>query len=118
MEATVNHDKANIWRGRIEAQRASGESVRAWCLANNSREHSFFWWRAKLGLSPAQRSSGRPSKPIAFARVIVEPSAPAAVPAVGDTLRLSLAGQRELIFPPSMPPERVARLVRLIEAAP
>ena len=79
MEATVNDDKSKPWRDRIEAQRVSGESVRAWCLANGSGEHSFFWWRARLGLSPVQRPSRRPARPIAFARVIVEPSAPAAV---------------------------------------
>jgi hypothetical protein len=71
MEATVD-GKAVIWRGRIEAQRASGQSVRACCRANGSREHSFFWWRARLGLSPARRPAGQPSKPIAFARVIIE----------------------------------------------
>lgn len=118
MEATVNHDKAKIWRDRIEAQRASGESVRAWCLANNSREHSFFWWRAKLGLSPARRPSRRPAKPLAFARVVVEPSVVVAKPPAAETLRLRLAGGRELIFPPSMPVEQVAKLVRVIEASP
>jgi len=118
MEATVNHDKAKIWRDRIEAQRASGESVRAWCLANNSREHSFFWWRAKLGLSPARRPSRRPAKPLAFARVVVEPSVVVAKPPAAETLRLRLAGGRELIFPPSMPVEQVAKLGRVIEASP
>jgi hypothetical protein len=118
MEATVNDDKARIWRDRIEAHRASGLSVRAWCLANDSREHSFFWWRARLGLSPAQRPSGRPPKPIAFARVVVEPSATVVKPAEAETLRLRLAGQRELIFPASMPVGQVAKLVHAIEAMP
>jgi hypothetical protein len=118
MEATVNDDKAKIWRDGIEAQRASGQSVRAWCKANGFHEHSFFWWRAKLGLSPAKRPSGRPSQPIAFARVVVEPSAAAAKPAAAEALRLRVAGGRELIFPASMPVERVAKLVHAIEAMP
>jgi hypothetical protein len=64
-------DKANLWRDRIDAQRGSGQSVRAWCQANNAREHSFYWWRARLGLSPAKRSSRQRSKPIAFAQVVL-----------------------------------------------
>jgi hypothetical protein len=118
MEATVNDDKAKIWRDRIEAQRASGQSVRAWCLANDSREHSFFWWRARLGLSPARRPSRRPPKPIAFTRVFVQPSAAEGKPAAADSLRLRLAGERELMFPASMPAEQVAKLVHAIEATP
>ena len=117
MEATVG-DKAKIWRDRIEAQRGSGLSVRAWCLANDSREHSFFWWRARLGLSPAKRPSRRPPKPIAFARVVVEPSATVEKPAAAEALRLRLAGGRELIFPVLMPVEQVAKLVHAIEGKP
>jgi hypothetical protein len=118
MEAAVNDDKAKIWRDRIESQRGSGLSVRAWCLANDAREHSFFWWRARLGLSPAQRPARRSAKPIAFARVVVEPSTTAATPAVTEALRLRVAGGRELVFPASMPAERVAKLVHAIEGRP
>jgi hypothetical protein len=118
MEATVNDDKAKIWRDRIEAQRGSGQSVRAWCLANRAREHSFFWWRARLGLSPGKRPSRRSSKPIAFARVLVEPSVVMAKLAAVETLRLRLAGGRELIFPASMPVQQVAKLVHAIEGKP
>ena len=118
MEATVNDDKAKLWRDRIEAQRVSGESIRAWCLANGSGEHSFFWWRARLALSPAKRPARRSSKPLAFARVVVEPSVVAAKPAAVETLRLRLAGGRELVFPASMAVEQVAKLVHAIEGKP
>ena len=124
METAVR-DKAEIWRDRIDAQRASGQSVRVWCQANDAREHSFYWWRARLGLSPGRRRRRRRSKPIAFSQVVVEaaarkltaegqaPSAP-----VAEALRLRLAGDRELILPGSMPLEQVARLVHAIEAKP
>ena len=124
MEATVD-DKAEMWRDRIEAQRGSGQSVRGWCKANDSREHSFYWWRARLGLSPARRPAGQPFKPVAFARVVVRPrgsgwvvppSAAEAKPAAAEALRLRLGGERELIFPACMPLEQVAKLVRAIEA--
>jgi hypothetical protein len=69
-------------------------------------------------LSPDKRPDQRPSPPIAFARVVVAPCSTAAKPAAVEALRLRLAGGRELIFPASMPVERVAKLVHAIEAAP
>jgi hypothetical protein len=112
MEATVN-GKADAWRRRIDNQRSSGQSVRAWCKANDSQEASFYWWRARLGLSPKKRRTSKPAEakptPLAFAQVVVHPSS-------ADPLRLRLAGERELILPASMPLELVAKLVRAIEA--
>src|SRR5277367_1127821 len=112
MESVAN-GKADAWRRRIDDQRASGQSVRAWCKANDSQEGSFYWWRARLGLSPRKRRPSKPAKarstPLAFAQVVVH--SPTAEP-----LRLRLAGERELILPASMPLEQVARLVRAIEA--
>ena len=114
MQSTVNA-KADAWRRRIDDQRASGQSVRAWCKANDAQECSFYWWRARLGLSPKKRRLRRSLRsaeakptPLAFAQVMVHP--PTAEP-----LRLRFAGQRELILPASMPLEQVARLVRAIE---
>jgi hypothetical protein len=119
MEATIN-GKADAWRRRIDEQRASGQSVRAWCKANDAQEGSFYWWRSRLGLSPVKakpstkkRRTSKPAKakstPLAFAQVVVHP--PTAEP-----LRLRLASERELIFPASMPIEQVARLVHAIES--
>lgn len=114
METTVK-SKADVWRDRIDAQHASGQSVRAWCKDNDVREHSFYWWRARLGLSPAKRPSRRRFKPIAFAQVVVNSSMTKAKAVVAETLRLRLAGDRELILPGSMPLEQVARLIHAIE---
>ena len=124
MEVTVN-GKADAWRRRIDDQRAGGQSVRAWCKTNDTHEHSFYWWRTRLGLSPGQRPLPVPRKakttPPAFARVILNGTQPAAaeppVESVAEPLRLCFAGGRELILPASMPLERVAGLVHLIEAA-
>jgi hypothetical protein len=118
MEAMVN-GKADIWRRRIDNQRASGQSVRAWCEANDPQEGSFYWWRARLGLSPVKAKPSAKERrtsrlveakpaPLAFAQVVVHP--PTAEP-----LGLRLAGGHELILPASMPLEQVARLVRAIE---
>jgi hypothetical protein len=117
MEAT-NNDKADIWRKRIDDQRVSGQSVRAWCGANDAREHSFYWWRRRLclprsglGLSPKQQRPIRPTQakpaPLAFTQVVLN--------AAAEPLRLRLAGERELILPASMPLEQVAKLIHCIE---
>ena len=105
MEAILN-GKADAWREHIKTQQTSGQSIRAWCRQNDCAEHAFYWWRAKLGLSTDKR---RAFKPLAFARVVVQPSA-------AEPLRLQLGGQRELLFPASMPLEQVAKLLRAIEA--
>jgi hypothetical protein len=111
MEANVN-GRSDAWRRHIADQRASGQSVRAWCKANDFREHSFYWWRARLGFSPRKRRRSAPVEakptPLAFAQVVVHPSA-------AETLRLRLAGERELILPASMPLEQVAKLVHAVE---
>jgi hypothetical protein len=112
MESTVN-GKADAWRRRIDDQRASGQSVRAWCKANGPRECSFYWWRSRLGLSPKRRRPSKPAKakpaPLVFAQVVVHPS-------TTEPLRLRFAGGHELILPASMPLEQVARLVHAIES--
>ena len=116
MVTSVN-GKADVWRQRIEAQRASGQSIRAWCTANGTHEHSFYFWRKRLAgitecktalakAKPQAVESGRSA--MAFARAVVGP-------AVFEPLRLRLPGERELILPASMPVEQVARLVHAIE---
>src|SRR5580700_8493115 len=91
MESIVN-GKADAWRRRIDNQRTSGQSVRTWCEANDAQEGSFYWWRARLGLSPGKRRRRRPlgsaqakPTPLAFAQVVVQPST--------EPLRLRLAGE-------------------------
>ena len=116
MDADAKNTTAQTWREQIVAQQASEQPIRAWCRDNGFHEHSFYWWRARLGLSPVSaRRRGRPrgSKPVAFSKLIVE------APPIGscEPIRLSLAGGRELTLPSSMPVEQIARLVRAIEGA-
>jgi hypothetical protein len=105
---------ADVWRERVVAQQASGEAVRAWCRAHGCPEHGFYWWRAKLGLSPVAsataRRQRRRSRPVHFAEVVVE--RPEAEPIV-----LRLGGGRELVLPASMPVTRLAELLRAVEGA-
>jgi hypothetical protein len=112
MEAESN-GTAQDWRERITSQRASGQSIRAWCRENNHHEHAFYWWRSRLGLSPrlaAKRPQHRPVKPLKFAEVVVDRAA-------GEAMCLRLGGGRELLLPASMPIESIAKLVRAIEVS-
>jgi hypothetical protein len=72
---TASPARVQLWRQRIEAQRASGQSVRAWCLANPTGEHSFYWWRARLGLSAARarRHGGEGSRSRGIAKAVPTP---------------------------------------------
>jgi hypothetical protein len=115
MEAILDA-RADGWRRRIEDQRHSGQSIRAWCRANAAAEHSFYWWRRRLGAGAAVEPSARKkptkrveSSHVAFARVrVVEQPA-------CESLRLRLGGGRELILPASMSAQQVARLLGAIE---
>lgn len=112
MAAAVN-GTADVWRERVVAQQSSGQSVRAWCRAHDCHEHGFYWWRAKLGLSPTSgvtRRRSRRAAPAGFAEVIVDRSMSA------EAMTLRLRGGRELVLPGSMPVELLAKLLRTIEA--
>jgi hypothetical protein len=117
MEPTVN-ETCEVWRERITAQRASGQSIRAWCRENGQHEYMFYSWRSKLGLSPQPglRRQRRRIVRQGFAEVVLD--RPASEPAgLAEPIRLLLCGGRELLLPASMPMERVAKLAALVEAS-
>ena len=73
-------ERREQWRQRISRQKASGLSVRAFCLDHQLSEHSFYAWRRELG-----------AKPVSFA--LVETTKPAGIPIElvlnsGETLRI------------------------------
>ena len=89
MEATIN-GKADAWRSRIDEQRASGQSIRAWCKANDVARGFLL-----LVAGPARfvveaatavfQTGGSQAWPLGFAQVVVHPSA-------AEPLRLRFAG--------------------------
>jgi hypothetical protein len=113
MDAAAKTDLADVWRQRVTAQQSAGESIRDWCKANGCHEHAFYWWRARLGLSPVsgskrQRRVVQPK----FAEVVVD-----SFPRVGQTsMTLRLRSGAELVLP-VMPVPQLAELVRAIEGA-
>jgi hypothetical protein len=118
MGATSN-GTAEVWRQRIIAQRASGQSIRAWCRVNSQHEHAFYWWRSRLGLSPrsaTQPRQRRAAKPIEFTEVVMHHAERPGLVAP-EPMCLRLCGGRELILPASMPVEQIAKLIHAIEVS-
>ena len=107
--------KREKWERMVAGQRASGQSVRAWCQAHGCAEHSFYWWRAKLARLPGQGPQ-RPAGGSLFAELIVERCEAEQRGARGaEPMVLRLSGGRELLLPGSMPVAEVARLLWALE---
>ena len=121
MDTSAKTTAADTWRERVMAQQANGQSIRAWCREHGCHEHAFYWWRARLGLSPvARKRSARPKgavKPVEFTRIVVKKLMRVPAAKVAEPMRLALIGGRELILPASMPVEQIAGLLRAIEGA-
>lgn len=117
MEEAVNAT-AEVWRERIATQQAGGRSIRALCKEKGWHEHAFYWWRSRLGLSPRSgvRRRRRGTASAGFTEIVMD--RPAAADRAVEPILLRLGGGRELVLPVSMADERVASLVRLIEAKP
>jgi hypothetical protein len=105
MEVTSN-GTADAWRERITSQRASGQSIRAWCRENHHHEHAFYWWRSRLGLSPKSTRKLRQAKAIQFDEVVVNRAEP---------MCLRLGRGRELVLPATMPVQQLVTLIRAME---
>ena len=124
-------ETAGAWRERIEKQTGSGQSIRAWCLANGLHEHAFYWWRSRLGLSPRPARVRRRKHKAVFAEVVIDQTNASKV-AMGQAVReasvepasivepivLRLLGGREFVLPVSMSDRRLAALIGLIEGRP
>lgn len=112
MDSEAKTEIADTWRRRIRAQESAGESIRAWCKANDCHEHAFHWWRARLGLSPKSMERRRPrTLQPRFAEVVVDSATHAR-----GMMTLRLRGGVELTLP-MMPVPQVAELIRAIEVS-
>jgi hypothetical protein len=97
--------KEAFWRRHVRAQRAAGESVRAYCRGHGLEEPAFYWWRREL----ARRDAAQPQA--AFVPVMLQ--SPAAVGQV-EGIALELRGGRVLRLP-AMGVGQVVALVRALE---
>jgi hypothetical protein len=131
---TKHRNQMELWRRRVAEQRDSGLSVRVWSEANGCSTHSFYVWRAKLGLGVKRHNVAEVSTSVAtgessvrLTRVRVEgkrnnaadsQSVVAGGLADGSenqAIRLRLGHGRELLWPMSLPMNRLAELLRELE---
>lgn len=112
------------WRALIEAQPSSGQGVEEYCRQRQVTSSCFYRWRRFLtgttgASSPWANPKPRPLPAIAgFAAVHLkhDHGEPRSLP--GDSIRLMLAGGRELILPASMPTVRLVELLVALEGQP
>jgi hypothetical protein len=111
------------WRALVEGQPASGQRVEEYCRGHQVTPSSFYRWQQFLSgntgaTSPWAKPKSRPLPAIAgFAAVhLKQDPEPRSSP--GDSIRLMLAGGRELILPASMPAGRLVELLVALESMP
>lgn len=118
--------RERFWRETLARFRASGLSVRGFCRRENLGEPLFYAWRRTIGERDAETKTAR-TRPgrrrrarLRRTRPIGAGTPPAFLPVVTAQeppgMALELRGGRVLRFVDSTPAERVAELVRALEA--
>jgi len=97
--------KESLWRETLNRQASSGLTVREFCEREQLTESSFYAWRRTIG-----ERDGK-GKPPAFVPAVVRGEAGHEAP-----LALKLPSGLELRLSPAIPAERLADLVRALEA--
>lgn len=97
------------WAALIEAQRASGQTVKAFCKAQGVATSSFFEWRRKLS------AVGQSPKDARFVEMAVTQQAPAGA---GELIELELRqGRRVLILRRGFDPALLREALWALEQA-
>jgi hypothetical protein len=52
-------EKESYWRGHVERQSSSGESIRGYCRGRSLSEASFHFWRRELGVRDREATGKR-----------------------------------------------------------
>ncbi len=47
MTATEKEERKRLWHERVVSYKESGQTVRAWCMDNDVKEHQFRYWLKK-----------------------------------------------------------------------
>ena len=97
--------KEAYWRKVLQRFSASGLSVREFCKREQLTESAFYAWRRTIG----ERDEAGNSPP-AFVPAVINGESEHDAPLV-----LKLAGDLELRLPQTIPPARLAGLVRALE---
>jgi hypothetical protein len=112
------------WRLLIEAQASSGQSVDEYCKQRQLTPSAFYRWRrfltGKTGAASAwanpKRRRSRAIDGFAAVKLVQDKSGPGSLPS--ESIRLLLAGGRELILPVSMPARLLVELLVALESKP
>ena len=57
MPISTSQEKQLEWKNLIEQQRQSDLSIEKWCLQNQIKPHTFYYWRDKLFPKQLEKSS-------------------------------------------------------------
>jgi transposase-like protein len=112
------------WRGLVEEQGRSGQSVAAFCRERGLRDGQFFAWRKRLRETEAARPNGDDvSLGRRAARFVAVEVAPEAVegtrlaPVVhGGAIEVRLRGSRSLVVEPGFDAQHLRALLSVLEA--
>ncbi|HVT30414.1 MAG TPA: hypothetical protein VHE81_20555 [Lacipirellulaceae bacterium] len=111
-------EREAYWRDVVARFGTSGLSVRRFCRRENLHESAFYFWRRTLADRDGKRvTRPRPTSKRAVVRPAFLPVAirHEALPSTSD-LSLDLPSGAVLRFNESMPVERIAALIRALEA--
>jgi len=110
--------REGVWRRTIRRQAHSGLSVRAFCRRAGVTEPSFYAWRRTIARRDGERKPLRvPHRPKAKAHgAAFVPLVVTEGPAWETGIVLEVRGGRRLRLPDTMAVERLAQLVRALEA--
>ena len=63
MNKMEREELREVWRGRVAAFRASGQTGKGWCAANNLRPNQLCYWMKKLKDEEAAKAPGGAEPP-------------------------------------------------------
>jgi hypothetical protein len=107
--------KERFWRGAIKGQASSAISVREFCRRERLTESAFYAWRRTIAERDRQRA-GAKQRP-AFLPMVLSESATFGDRLNGDAaIEITLAGGRILRLPVFTAPQRLAEIVRALDA--
>ena len=101
------------WRQRLERQRTSGQTVRAYCRTHGLAETAFHYWQRTIADRDRQAAQ-RPAPAPAFVPVtVVGPSS-----AAGSPIDIRLAGGHRLRVRAGCDPDLLAAVLALLGGRP
>ncbi len=108
-----NGAKEAFWRELFSRHAKSGLSARAFCRREKVAESAFYFWRRTIAeRDNATGNAAADATPTFLPMAVTDHRSPA------STISIELRGGRRLQLPDSIEPDRLAALVRAIEAEP